>query len=56
MCVGVCVCIPVLKNSKLVYLGLRLNVGIKYFIKTRTVMFDMHFKSLKGQRKLFLNY
>lgn len=66
MCARVCACVrervclrihfPVLTISKLVYLCLRPNVSIKHFIKTRTVMFDMHFKSLKGQRKPFLNY
>lgn len=43
----VCVCIPVLTTSQLVYLCLRLNVSIKHSIKTRTVMFDMHFKKPK---------
>lgn len=39
---------PVLTTSELVYLCLRLKVHIKLSIKTRTVMFDMYFKSLKG--------
>lgn len=48
--------IPVLPTSELVYLCLRQKVHIKLSIKTRAVMFGTYFKSLKGQRKPFLNY
>lgn len=36
---------PVLTTSELVYLCLRLKVHIKLSIKTRTLMFDMHFNA-----------